>query len=314
MKEHNRKSHVLLLLLSSNEKVRDMEWKNSFFIHGVVVERRSLLRVVAVLRSSVCFGVRRVSVFYTMSDSTVRVSDEQIFKIKLSLSSLSTSVILCPMLTSLYTKTTSRDDDTWIYLKKGVPGIILNHGTTSNKTTTTGHFSVELGLADPTTGFLLWKESVCVTSQYRSSQKNFHTFKTSEDTMAGLKFPLDEGANIFLHDVVRCIGSMSPVTDVVVTKKNDTNSKKTLRMRRENSKQRNKIDISTPCMFSHVTSFSDIQLPKKEEWKSISSSLEDIYRWFLTDVVFLCKNDCWRSIFPIVHIVFLCDVTNSYKK
>ena len=286
MKEHKRTSHVLLLLLSSNknEKIRDMEWKK-FFIHGVVEERRSLLRVVAAVE---CLFLCSTSFqFSAMSDSVVRVSDEQIFKIKLSLSSLSTSVILCPMLTSLYTKTTSRDDDTWIYLKKGVPGIILNHGTTSNKTTTTGHFSVELGLADPTTGFLLWKESVCVTSQYRSSQKNFHTFKTSEDTMAGLKFPLDEGANIFLHDVVRCVGSMSPATDVVVTKKNDTNSKKTSRMLRRDSKQRNKIDISTPCMFSHVTSFSDIQLPKKEEWKSISSSLEDIYRWFLTDDGFL---------------------------
>ena len=102
--------------------------------------------------------------------SSMKLKDEDVFKIKLALSSLTTSVILCPMVANLYTQSVD-DNETWMYFKRGVPGIILHHDSYRIVTT------AQLFLADPESGFAIWTENLLETSQYEATQKNFHTFK-----------------------------------------------------------------------------------------------------------------------------------------
>nr|XP_012556946.1 uncharacterized protein LOC105844645 [Hydra vulgaris] len=184
-----------------------------------------------------------------------RLKDNELFKIKLALSSLTNTVIICPTVATLYTQALN-DDETWSYLRKGVPGVILIHN--KNKEVT----STELCLADPASGFAVWREILNENSEYRAVQKNFHSFKlysTGQCSMGGLKFPITEVANNFLQDV---LNSIPKFTVHELHEKHI--EKRTFSLRRLH-----KEEISLPCMFLHVSGIKNKQNEKK---KSITKS------------------------------------------
>ena len=199
----------------------------------------------------------------------VRIKDQELFKIKLALSSLTNSVVLCPMVANLYTQSPT-DDETWTYFKRGVPGIILNHDI--DRTV----IAVQLCLADPDTGFAIWREALLNTSDYKATQKNFHTFKmtSNNNCMAGIRFPLDEGANIFLREVLVNIPKVS-----YEPKKSDVPDHKSKSLRKGGSSIKKKIskeEISKPCMFTHVTSatvMNKVNDSSKQKSRSLKAKL-----------------------------------------
>ena len=193
-------------------------------------------------------------------NAVFHIEDHQIFKIKLALSSLSNSVIVCPMMVNMYTMSTQDDDETWTHFKKGVPVVIMNKSIVDNIIT-----SVNICLADPHSGFALWKEALQPTSKYKATQKNFHTFHiaSSDLLMAGIRFPVSNLAEIFLKDVLVNVDKLEnrsySLTDLAQGERDVRSEKKTDFASR---KKILKTQISRPCMFTHVTSAIEV---KKDE-------------------------------------------------
>lgn len=178
----------------------------------------------------------------TSAGAVVRLQDKELFKIKLALSSLTNSVVICPVIATLYTQSTT-DNETWNCCKRGAPGLIVTHNSDREVV------NCQLCIADPDSGFATWREVLISISEYKASQKNFHTFKLLSDgidnTMAGIRFPSDESASIFLRDVLENIPKEGVRPDSPLTK-----------AQRKQSKKLKKSEISQPCMFKHVTSIN----------------------------------------------------------
>ena len=185
------------------------------------------------------------------------VRDQQLFKIKLALSSLSNSVIVCPMIVNLYTMSSSDDDETWSHFKKGVPVLIMNRNLMDNTVS-----SLDICLADPHTGFALWKEALLPTSEYKATQKNFHTFRMASNDllMVGMRFPISGLADVFLGDVLENLENLEirkfPAIDIALGEPELRNEKRTDPISR---KKISKTQISRPCMFTHVTSAIEVR-------------------------------------------------------
>lgn len=176
--------------------------------------------------------------------STVRVKDNELFKIKLALTSLTNTVVVCPYIATLYTQSPT-DIETWTCFKRGAPGLIVSHNVDKEVT------GCQICIADPDSGFAIWRETLCENSDYKASQRNFHTFNLlssgEENTMAGIRFPSDESARVFFRDVLENIpkeANIQPESPASPL------SKSTKRL----SKKIRKCEISSPCMFQHVTS------------------------------------------------------------
>lgn len=195
----------------------------------------------------------------TINMTNARVKDKELFKIKLALSSLTNSVLICPVVATLYTQSTA-DNETWNCCKRGAPGLILSHNTDREV------ISCHLCIADPESGFALWREKLLPASEYKATQKNFHTFKLLSDgvenTMAGIRFPSDESACIFLRDVLGHIPKEGVHPD-------SPNSNK-LSSRKSIKNKIKKSEISQPCMFKHVTSINNSK-PMKEKSQSVKA-------------------------------------------
>ena len=139
--------------------------------------------------------------------------------------------------------------------------MITKKNTVENSVT-----SVNICLADPHSGFVLWKDTLDRTSDYKATQNNFHTFRMISDDqyMAGIRFPLPELPDIFLKDV------LENVEKVERKMKSDSSFDHgpldgEARGERRTDSPRKKIlktEISRPCMFTHVTSAIEI---KKDE-------------------------------------------------
>ena len=151
--------------------------------------------------------------------------------------------------------------------------------------------SVHICLADPHSGFILWKEPLDTTCEYKATQKNFHTFKivSSEEKdggegeeegegggekeeegnrkMAGIRFPIPELADIFLKNVVENIERVNGEGSVRESLSHMVQEGEIVRLRSHSagsstSSSRRKIlktQISRPCMFTHVTSAVEIR-------------------------------------------------------
>jgi WH1 domain. len=188
----------------------------------------------------------------------VKVKDKELFKIKLALSSLTNSVVICPVVATLYTLSTS-DNETWNCCKRGAPGLILTHNSDREI------ICCQLCIADPESGFALWRENLMISSDYKASQKNFHTFNLISDgvnnKMAGIRFPSDESACTFLRDVLESIPKEGVCPDSPTTKKE----------RSKVTKKIKKSEISQPCMFKHVTSINNMKQKDKVMSRSQST-------------------------------------------
>ena len=198
-----------------------------------------------------------------------RLEEHEIFKIKLSLSSLTNSVIVCPLIAKLYLWKPA-DSETWTYCKTGVPVLVLIHGDEKDSMKVT---ALQLCLVDRPTGFTTWREFLSEDSDYKMSQKNFHTLKllsSLDGSMAGVKFPSEEMAAIFMKDV-QCNMPDDFIADVSHSssprhssksdqKNHSRNGKDKDKDKRKSVKRISKDEISSPCMFTHVTSINNRQI------------------------------------------------------
>ena len=198
----------------------------------------------------------------------VRLKDAEMFKIKLCLSSLTNTVVICPVLCSIYVKNDMDDvinddvtSDSWTFMKRGAPCMVLIHDLNRDVCAS------QICVADPDSGFAVWRESVDKKCDYKLSEKNFHTFRLKDSekgNMAGIIFPSIEYSNIFLKDVL----SNLPDETVVACREGSPKSIE----RRRSTKKLKKNEISSPCMFTHVSSISNKKLQKKETKKKVRGS------------------------------------------
>ena len=92
--------------------------------------------------------------------------------------------------------------------------------------------------------------------------------------MAGIKFPLEKEAEIFLSTVLQSVSSISStpiVARVASPKLSRIHGRYSITTKRKISKE----EISTPCMFAHVTSASMIKTNENNESKGRSKSLNE---------------------------------------
>eukprot|EP00794_Sanderia_malayensis_P012663 gene12663-13963_t len=211
------------------------------------------------------------------NDSTaiLLLRDSEIFKIKLSFSSLTNSVVVCPVVANLYSWKPS-DTETWNYCKTGVPVLVIVHDTQMPRNIR----QMQICIVDRDNGFATWRENITEESDYKMSQRNFHTIKLSqpreEGEMAGIKFPSDEIAAVFYKDV-HCNLPVIIEPDMELSPNHSTNKKKGGKESKK-LKKLNKEDISSPCMFTHVTSINNSAFDSPSENTSTTSSSPDHMR------------------------------------
>lgn len=192
----------------------------------------------------------------TLSDDAFseRLSDKEVFKIKLSLSCLSNRVVVCGTTASLYLwqpPSIERPSNQWTLERKGVPVLVVSTGDSGARNPKGVHVS----LVERDSGFTTWKETLTSSSNYREQQKNFHTLMLSngDGAMAGFRFNCEEAANVFLKDVEAAVQENSSSTSAPELNKLPNSSS---RERLKKFRKLKKVEISTPCLFSHVTSIT----------------------------------------------------------
>lgn len=198
-----------------------------------------------------------------------KITKEESFKVRIALSSLWNTLKICPIMANVYTKTLT-DEECWTYFKRGVPVLIINHNI--DKMIVSIHFC----LADPNSGFALWTEPLNSSSDYKSTGNNFHTYRSDskEDTMVGIRFPIEDGVETFLKEVQENIPKIS-VKPTALTYPGSPKMKR-FRQRAYSDLTGNRVrkeEISKPCMFTHVTSATmikteDIPKPRSPSHKS----------------------------------------------
>ena len=189
--------------------------------------------------------------------SVTHLCDTEIFKIRLSFSSLTNRVIVCPIVANLYSWKPT-DMETWNYVKTGVPVLVIVHDDQTKSRNT----QMELCIVDRQNGFATWRENITEASEYKVTQRNFHTMKLrnpkEEGEMVGLKFPSEEIAAVFYKDV-QCNIPDESTLEVNQSPKH-ADKKKSVKCKDRQSKRLSKDDISSPCMFTHVTSINNSTL------------------------------------------------------
>lgn len=117
----------------------------------------------------------------TLSDDALseRLSDKDIFKIKLSLSCLSNRVVVCGTTASLYLwqpPSIERPSNQWTLERSGVPVLVISTGDCGARNPKGVHVS----LVERDSCFATWKETLTSNSNYHEQQKNFHTLMLSK--------------------------------------------------------------------------------------------------------------------------------------
>lgn len=192
----------------------------------------------------------------TLSDEALgeRLTEKDIFKIKLSLSCLSNRVVVCGATASLYfwePPSLESPSNQWTLARSGVPVLVISTGDSGGRNPK----GVYLNLVERDSGFATWKEALTTSSNYREQQKNFHTLMLSngDGTMAGFRFNCEEAANSFLKDVEAAVQEVLTAASAPELNKLQPNTSKE---RFKKFRKLKKVEISTPCLFSHVTSIS----------------------------------------------------------
>lgn len=192
----------------------------------------------------------------TLSDEALseRLTEKDIFKIRLSLSCLSNRVVVCGSTASLYhwqPPSAESPSNQWTLSRSGVPVLVVSTGDSGARNPK----GVYLSLVERDSGFATWKETLTSSSNYTEQQKNFHTLTLSngDGTMAGLRFNCEDAANVFLKDVEAAVQEvLSSSSAPELNKLQPTVSKE----RFKKFRKLKKVEISTPCLFSHVTSIT----------------------------------------------------------
>lgn len=143
----------------------------------------------------------------------------------------------------------------WELSRTGVPVIIFDKGETKAR----NKRQLQICLAERGTGFMLWKDIIDNLSDYSSHHPCFHTLYLSCDhrKMAGLSFDSQSAAQQF-NEQIETLTS-DPLNIALTGPKKSGKKLKFLKKQLSlsanisNYKLPKKCDISSPCLFQHVT-------------------------------------------------------------
>ena len=202
-----------------------------------------------------------------------RLTNQDIFKVKLSLSCLSNRVTVCPVQAKLYLL----NGESWKLHKTGVAAVILNTGECGDRNPK----GVKLSLVELESGFPSWNEELSDNSQYKAQDTKFHTLVLNNNNgagMAGIQFEEEGAASLFLKEIIDSIDELKSSNNVSELSKLEIASKKE---KLKKFKKLKKSEISTPCLFTHVTNISSTQAgtideptPERRSSRSGSHSAE----------------------------------------
>lgn len=116
---------------------------------------------------------------------------------------------------------------------------------------------LQIVLAERGTGFTLWRDVIDNLTDYKPIASTFHTMYLSSDhrQMAGLSFDSSEAASNFLNQIE--LITADPLNIALSAPKRDKLVKKMRHKVKESPSKVSrpkKSDISSPCLFQHVTS------------------------------------------------------------
>lgn len=224
---------------------------------------------------------------------TSQLSDSDLEKIEMFYRSHRTHLFVGRCLVNLYVTETDLVDggrisrpriQDWKLTLTGIPVLIFNKGDTKSR----DKRQIQICLAERGTGFPLWSDIIDSLSSYAVTQPTFHTMYLSFDhrKMAGLSFDCPVAAVQFFHQIEPII--TNPLNIALDGPKK---GKSRLMFRRKRSKSvgrqsrhetndpfttsdsssklrtpPNKADISSPCLFQHVTS---VNMYNREELPSV---------------------------------------------
>lgn len=143
----------------------------------------------------------------------------------------------------------------WELSRTGIPVIIFDKGETKAR----DKRQLQICLAERGTGFVLWKDIIDNLSDYSAHHPCFHTLYLSCDhrKMAGLSFDSQSAAQQF-HEQIETLTS-DPLNIALTGPKKSNKKLKFLKKQMSinanasNYKLPKKCDISSPCLFQHVT-------------------------------------------------------------
>jgi hypothetical protein len=186
-----------------------------------------------------------------------RLTGQELFKVKLSLSCLSNRVTVCPVQAKLYLL----KGETWKHHKTGVAAVILNTGECGDRNPK----GVKLSLVEIESGFASWNEDLNDNSQYKAQDSKFHTLVLQNNNganMAGLQFDDEGAASLFLKEIVDSIEELKSSNNAGEVSKLELSSRKE---KAKKFRKLKKSEISTPCLFTHVTNISSTQADSLDE-------------------------------------------------
>lgn len=191
------------------------------------------------------------------NNHSTRLTSQELFKVKLSLSCLSNRVTVCPVQAKLYLL----KGDSWKLHKTGVAAVILNTGECGDRNPK----GVKLSLVELESGFPSWNEDLSDSSQYKAQDTKFHTLVLNNNNgagMAGLQFEEEGAASLFLKEIIDSIDELKSSNNVTELSKLEISSRKE---KVKKFKKLKKSEISTPCLFTHVTNISSTQADTLDE-------------------------------------------------
>ena len=194
-----------------------------------------------------------MSVRNALSDESLAttLSEKDVYKIKLSLSCLSNRVVVCTSFAHLYKwerPSAAGQKNQWNYVRSGVPVLVVSTGESGARNPK----GICVCLVDQESGFTTWKEALNASSNYKEQQTNFHTLTVAEadTTMAGIRFNDELAAGKFLKEVEVAVQESLHASSSPELNKLETRS------RFRKFRKLKKTEISSPCLFSHVTSIT----------------------------------------------------------
>lgn len=187
-----------------------------------------------------------------------KLGEKDIFKIKLSLSCLSNKVFVCSAVANLYVWQPPLGEskaNSWQFVRSGIPALVVSNGLSGARNPK----GITISLMDRQSGFSIWKENLTSNSNYREQQANFHVLSLSsgDGMMAGLRFGNEDAAKSFYKDVLSNLDdvlqtSSSPEIEILQSSPSKDRFKKFRKLKKN--------EISSPCLFSHVTSITNATL------------------------------------------------------
>lgn len=178
------------------------------------------------------------------------LAPETVMRIEVSLSSRRSSVVVF--------NTTARlvelGRGEWSSVAYGAPCIVLLRETTAQDSP----FQVKFVIAELESGIAVWKEDITPAAQYTELQPGFHSFNLNGQTMA-VQFADPSESVSFIDSLRQYMAQKEKIDQILDDRKTKSPTRKASKKDKkkrggvENSKRVNKIDISLPCEFRHLS-------------------------------------------------------------